>query len=72
MLFRSRLAGSERQGLLRAIQRRAAAAVPYLPVWLMAEQAWSRPGVSPPRFDGSGRLRLDRLRRLAAHGEVNP
>ncbi|MFZ9752630.1 MAG: ABC transporter substrate-binding protein [Cyanobium sp.] len=60
----SRISGPERQTLLRAIQRRSAAAVPYLPVWLMAEQAWSGPGVSPPRFDGSGRLQLERLQRL--------
>jgi len=38
--------------------------VPYLPVWLMAEQAWSGLRISAPQFDGSGRLRLDQLRRL--------
>jgi hypothetical protein len=38
--------------------------VPYLPVWLMAEQAWSGRRISAPQFDGSGRLRLDQLRRL--------
>jgi hypothetical protein len=52
--------------LLRAIQRRTATAVPYLPVWLMAEQAWGGRRITPPQFDGSGRLRLDRLRRLPA------
>jgi peptide/nickel transport system substrate-binding protein len=62
----SRISGPERERLLRAIQRRSAAAVPYLPVWLMAEQAWSRPELTPPRFDGSGRLRLDLLQRLPA------
>ncbi len=62
----SRITGPERERLLRAIQRRTAAAVPYLPVWLMAEQAWSRPELTTPRFDGSGRLRLDLLQRLPA------
>ncbi|MFN5696079.1 MAG: ABC transporter substrate-binding protein, partial [Cyanobacteriota bacterium] len=62
----SRICGPERERLLRAIQRRSAAAVAYLPVWLMAEQAWSRPELTPPRFDGSGRLRLDLLQRLPA------
>ena len=60
----SRLDGPERERLLQAIQRRTAAAVPYLPVWLMAEQAWSGRQISAPQFDGSGRLRLDQLRRL--------
>lgn len=60
----SRIEGPARADLLRAIQRRTAASVPYLPVWLMAEKAWSGPGLRAPRFDGSGRLRLDQLRRL--------
>ena len=64
LLSSSRLDGPERERLLRAIQRRTAAAVPYLPVWLMAEQAWSGRQISAPQFDGSGRLRLDQLRRL--------
>jgi len=66
LLRSSRIDGPERAGLLRAIQRRTAAAVPYLPVWLMAEQAWSGRRISAPQFDGSGRLRLDQLRRLPA------
>ncbi|MEI6112703.1 MAG: ABC transporter substrate-binding protein [Cyanobium sp. ELA712] len=64
LLRSSRIDGPERARLLRAIQRRTAAAVPYLPVWLLAEQAWSGRRISAPQFDGSGRLRLDQLRRL--------
>ncbi|MEA5421934.1 ABC transporter substrate-binding protein [Synechococcus sp. CCY9202] len=63
----SQVEGPERIALLRAIQRRTAAAVPYLPVWLMEEGAWSGAGVSPPLFDGSGRVRLEALHRLG-HG----
>jgi peptide/nickel transport system substrate-binding protein len=57
------VSGSERVGLLQAIQRRAAAGTPYLPVWLSAPVAWARPRVSTPRFDGSGRVVLSELRR---------
>ncbi|MFM7086476.1 MAG: ABC transporter substrate-binding protein [Cyanobium sp.] len=60
------LQGAQRVQLLQTIQRRVAAASPYLPVWLMAPVAWSRPGVSPPRYDGSGRVVLADLHRLAA------
>lgn len=60
----SELAGPERVGLLQAIQRRAAAGTPYLPVWLNAAMAWARPGLSTPEFDGSGRLQLQKLRKL--------
>lgn len=48
--------GPAREALLRTIQRRAAAATPYIPLWLTRPVAWSRRQVSPLRFDGSGRV----------------
>jgi peptide/nickel transport system substrate-binding protein len=53
--------GPERESLLREIQRRTAAGSPYVPIWLVAPVAWSRPHVSRPRFDGSGRVVLSEL-----------
>ena len=61
----SRVDGAGRIALLQAIQRRTAAAAPYLPVWLMAPVAWARPDLSRPRYDGSGRLQLEALRQEA-------
>jgi peptide/nickel transport system substrate-binding protein len=58
----SEVEGSEREALLRAIQRRTGEASPYLPVWLSSPVAWARPRVSRPRFDGSGRVVLGELR----------
>jgi peptide/nickel transport system substrate-binding protein len=58
----SRIDGSARLRLLEEIQRRTAAASPYLPIWLVAPVAWSRPHVSRPEFDGSGRVLLGELR----------
>jgi peptide/nickel transport system substrate-binding protein len=55
------LEGQPRVALLQTIQRRVAAASPYLPVWLMAPVAWSGPGVSRPSYDGSGRVQLGDL-----------
>ena len=57
------LAGPARTALLRRIQRQTANANPYLPVWLVAPRAWAQRSVSQPRFDGSGRLLLQELRR---------
>lgn len=57
----ARLDGLPRQQLLEALQRRTAAAAPYLPVWSVAPRAWARPGISTPRFDGSGRVLLMEL-----------
>ena len=60
------VAGPARAALLRRIQRQTAAANPYLPVWLVAPRAWAQPGISQPRFDGSGRLLLRELTRKQA------
>ena len=62
----SRIRGGERQALLQRVQRRTAAASPYVPLWLVAPRAWAAPHVSEPRFDGSGRLIL---RDLSLHGQ---
>jgi len=61
----SQLSGADREALLRRIQARSAAGGPYLPLWLVTPRAWSRPTVSTPEFDGSGRVQLSRLRRQA-------
>lgn len=57
------LKGAPRVALLQQIQRRTANANPYLPVWLVAPRAWARPPVSTPRYDGSGRVLLQELKR---------
>lgn len=62
------LTGPARADLLRSIQAEAAAAVPYLPVWLVAPRAWSLPQISAPEFDGSGRVVLSRLHRREPGG----
>ena len=67
------VAGPARAALLRRIQRQTAAANPYLPVWLVAPRAWAQPGISQPRFDGSGRLLLRELtRKQAQQGSSKP
>ena len=66
LVHSSRKDGPQRLALLGAIQRRAAAGVPYLPLWRMAPVAWARPRVQALTFDGSGRLVLSALRRQVA------
>ncbi|MFW6730412.1 MAG: ABC transporter substrate-binding protein [Synechococcus sp.] len=61
------LTGPERLPVLHQVQQQVAAASPYIPVWSVQPRAWARPGISPPRFDGSGRLLLSQLSR-----EVQP
>ena len=59
------LGGQQSIQLLQRIQRRVASASPYIPVSLQAPVAWSQLQISTPRFDGSGRVMLDQLRRQA-------
>ena len=66
----SRITGPERRLLLQRLQRRTAAASPYLPLWLVAPRAWARPYVSQPRFDGAGRLLLRELTLLNQPAEA--
>ena len=56
-------AGTARRALLERIQRQTAAANPYLPLWLVAPRIWVRPSLAVPRFDGSGRVVLQEMRR---------
>ncbi|MEB3303942.1 MAG: ABC transporter substrate-binding protein [Cyanobacteriota bacterium] len=62
LLGSSEMAGPNRLALLQRVQRRAADGVPYLPLWVVTPVAWAQTRVSPPRFDGSGRLVLSALR----------
>ncbi|MEB3233846.1 MAG: ABC transporter substrate-binding protein [Cyanobacteriota bacterium] len=57
------LRGAERLDLVRRLQRQTAAASPYLPLWLVQPRIWVRRELAQPRFDGSGRVLLQELRR---------
>jgi peptide/nickel transport system substrate-binding protein len=62
LLRSSEVPGPDRLALLRRVQRRAAEGLPYVPLWVVTPVAWAQPGVSTPRFDGSGRVVLSALR----------
>ena len=66
-----RLVGAERSAMLRSIQAQAAAGSAYIPVWLVAPRAWSSTDLIPPRFDGSGYLRLAALQRATRSEELH-
>ena len=55
--------GAERDRTLQTLENISAKGAAYIPVWLESPRAWSQRSVSEPEFDGSGHLRLDRLRR---------
>jgi peptide/nickel transport system substrate-binding protein len=57
------LQGDDRKSLIESIQQQTAEGGAYIPLWLVTPRAWSLPGISRPRFDGSGRLLLNALHR---------
>lgn len=63
LLTIDRQEGAERDRTLQTLETIAAEGAAYIPVWLDSPRAWSQRSVSEPEFDGSGHLRLDRLRR---------
>ncbi len=60
--------GPARQQLVTRIQRRVAAASPYLPLWRVPPRAWAQSWLATPQFDGSGRLVLQALQRRPQRG----
>ena len=56
------LKGQERLDQLLDIDRSAATGAAYLPVWLVTPKAWAQPHLMAPEFNGSGQVRLARLR----------
>ena len=63
LLTSDRQLGSERDRALKNLETITAKGSAYIPVWLESPRAWSQLTISQPQFDGSGHLRLDRLRR---------
>ncbi len=57
------LRGKARLDPLHRLEDLTAEGSAYIPVWLETPRAWSQTSISQPRFDGSGRVRLNQLRR---------
>ena len=58
------LKGPERTKKIIELERQTAKGAAYLPVWLVRPIAWGQKNINLPKFDGSGHLLLDNLKRL--------
>ncbi len=58
------LFGDERKEKLEEIELLAAEGAALLPIWLVKPRAWAQTNFAKPEFDGSGRLLLDRLKKI--------
>ncbi len=48
--------GSKRLKSLNEIEKLASESVPYIPIWISAQKAWSQKNLSTPQFNGAGRI----------------
>ena len=65
------LTGDARRAALDRVDHLSANGAAYIPVWLDSPRAWAQLNLSPPQFDGSGRLMLAELKRRSDRSTQN-
>ena len=55
------ISGKERLGKLIEIEKIASQSIPYIPIWISSQKAWSQNIISKPIFNGSGIISLSDL-----------
>ena len=55
------LNGAERLVKLKEIERIASESIPYIPIWISSQKAWSQNEVSKPIFNGAGIISMSDL-----------
>tara|TARA_Y100000589_G_scaffold300067_1_gene309946 strand:- start:405 stop:839 length:435 start_codon:yes stop_codon:yes gene_type:complete len=55
------LMGKERLNILLDIERLASEAIPYIPIWISSQKAWSQKNISKPIFNGAGIISMGDL-----------
>ena len=56
------LNGNERLEKLIEIERIASESIPYIPIWISSQKAWSQNEVSQPIFNGAGIISMSDLK----------
>ena len=56
-----RLYGDERLARLNQIEKIASQSIPYIPIWISSQKAWSQNEVSQPVFNGAGIISISDL-----------
>ncbi len=57
-----KISGNKRLDKLVEIEKIAANSIPYIPIWISSQKAWSQNKISKPIFNGSGIISLSDLR----------
>ena len=56
-----KISGIKRLEKLVEIEKIAASAIPYIPIWISSQKAWSQNKISKPIFNGAGIISLSDL-----------
>jgi len=56
-----RLNGNKRLEIFLDIERLASEEIPYIPIWVSSQKAWSQKNISKPIFNGAGRILMGDL-----------
>ena len=56
------ITGKERLDKLLEIEKIASESIPYIPIWLSSQKAWSQNKISKPIFNGAGIISLSDLK----------
>jgi len=56
-----KISGIQRLEKLVEIDKIAASSIPYIPIWISSQNAWSQNKISKPIFNGAGIISLSDL-----------
>ncbi len=56
-----KISGIKRLEKLVEIEKIAASSIPYIPIWISSQKAWSQNKISKPIFNGAGIISLSDL-----------
>tara|TARA_Y100001970_G_C14220249_1_gene852203 strand:+ start:139 stop:1713 length:1575 start_codon:yes stop_codon:yes gene_type:complete len=60
-LYSEKIKGDKRLGKLIEIEKIASDSIPYIPIWISEQKAWSQNNISKPVFNGAGIISLSEL-----------
>ncbi len=58
------LNGLERINKLIKIEKIASESIPYIPIWISSQKAWSQKNISKPLFNGGGQIIMSKLKHI--------
>ena len=56
--------GMDRLNKLIKIEQIASESIPYIPIWISSQKAWSQKNISMPVFNGGGQIIMSELRHI--------